>query len=93
VTDPTNVIIDINGYYATPLSLPLTGTAAAPALTFADTTTGLCSDTAGTVSIATGGTSRLTVRSDGIWNCRAAVSEKAARYSFTTWDLGTRLSD
>jgi hypothetical protein len=65
VTDATNVIVDINGYYAMPSSLPLTGTAAAPALTFADTTTGLYSDTARTVSIATGGTSRLTVRSDG----------------------------
>jgi hypothetical protein len=65
VTDSTNVVIDINGYYLLPSSLPLTGTAAAPALTFADTATGLYSDTAGTVSIATGGASRLTVRSDG----------------------------
>jgi hypothetical protein len=65
VTDPTQVIVDINGYYAPPGTLPLTGTAAAPALTFGDTTTGLYSDTAGTVSIATGGINRLTVNSDG----------------------------
>jgi hypothetical protein len=58
VTDPTHVIVDINGYYASPNSLPMTGTAVAPALTFGDMTTGLYSDTAGTVSIATGGTSR-----------------------------------
>jgi hypothetical protein len=65
VTDPTNVLIDINGYYAAPDTLPQTGTASAPALIFGDTTTGLYSDTAGTVSVATGGTNRLTVRSDG----------------------------
>jgi hypothetical protein len=65
VTDPTQVIVDINGYYAPPDTFPMIGTAAVPALTFGDTTTGLYSDTAGTVSIATGGTSRLTVRSDG----------------------------
>jgi hypothetical protein len=65
VTDPTQVVVDINGYYAPPGTLPLTGTAAAPALTFGDTTTGLYSDAAGTVSIGTEGTSRLTVRADG----------------------------
>ncbi len=45
VTDATNVIIDVNGYYAQPSSLPIAlgqGTAAAPALTFgSDPTTGL----------------------------------------------------
>jgi hypothetical protein len=65
VTDPTNILIDINGYYAPPGTLPLTGTAAVPALTFGDTTTGLYSDTPGTVSIGTGGPNRLTVRADG----------------------------
>jgi hypothetical protein len=65
VTDPTHVVIDINGYYAPPGTLPLTGTAAAPALTFGDTTTGLYSDTAGTVSIATRGVNRLTIDTNG----------------------------
>jgi len=63
--DATHVIVDINGYYAPASALLLTGTAAAPAIAFGDPMTGLYSDTSGTVSIATGGASRLTVRSDG----------------------------
>jgi hypothetical protein len=66
VTDPTNVMIDINGYYAAPATLLGNGgTAASPALAFGDTTTGLYSDSSSTVSIATGGINRMTVRADG----------------------------
>ena len=65
VTDTTQVIIDVNGYYAPQISLA-NGTAAAPSLTFAgDSTSGLYSSGAGTVSVATGGTSRLTVSPNG----------------------------
>jgi hypothetical protein len=64
-SDSTDMVIDINGFYALPSSLPLGGTAAAPAFTFGDTTTGLFSSASDTVSIATGGIERLTVTSDG----------------------------
>jgi hypothetical protein len=65
VTNTTQVIIDINGYYAPQISLA-NGTAAAPSLTFAgDNTTGLYSSGAGTVSVATAGANRLTVAANG----------------------------
>src|ERR1019366_5655966 len=65
VTNTTQVIIDINGYYAPQISLA-NGTAAAPSLTFAGaSTSGLYSSGAGTVNIATNGTNRLTVAANG----------------------------
>jgi hypothetical protein len=65
VTDMTHVVIDINGYYAPQISLA-NGTAAAPSLSFSgDSTSGLYSPGVGTVSVATGGTNRLTVASNG----------------------------
>jgi hypothetical protein len=65
VTDTTQVIIDVNGYYAAQISLA-NGTAAAPSLTFAgDNTSGLYSSSAGTVSVATAGANRLTVAANG----------------------------
>jgi hypothetical protein len=63
--EPTHLIIDINGYYVLPNAVPMTGTAAAPALTFSNTNTGLYSTATDSVSVATGGTARLTVRGDG----------------------------
>jgi hypothetical protein len=68
VTNTTDVILDINGYYAPPSSLALgAGTAAAPSLTFAgDSTSGLYSSGAGTVNVAAGGSSKLTVTSTGV---------------------------
>jgi hypothetical protein len=67
VFNNTDVIIDINGYYAPQNLITLApGNAAAPALSFAgDPTTGLFSSGAGTLNIATGGTNRLTVASSG----------------------------
>ena len=66
VTDTTQVIIDVNGYYAPQISLA-NGTAAAPSLTFAgDNTSGLYSSGAGTVNIAAGGSNMLTVSSTGV---------------------------
>ena len=65
VTDTTQVIIDVNGYYAPQISLA-NGTAAAPSLTFAgDNTSGIYSSGAGTVSVATAGANRLTVAANG----------------------------
>jgi hypothetical protein len=61
---------------------------AAAALTFGDTTTGLYSDTTGSVSIATEGTNRLTVRADGdlelqgsIWNSGVLFLRNLSRIS------------
>jgi len=65
VTNVTEVVIDINGYYVFPSATPLNGTASAPAVTFGNTSTGLFSTAANTVSIGTCGQSRLIVRSDG----------------------------
>ncbi|MGB7759921.1 MAG: tail fiber domain-containing protein [Bryobacteraceae bacterium] len=66
VEDATDVIIDVNGYYALPANLPFGGTAAAPALTFGNTTTGLYSAGAGELGIAAGGANVATVSSTGL---------------------------
>jgi hypothetical protein len=67
VNDPTDLVIDINGYYAPQSGITLTqGTAAAPSLSFVgDAGTGIYSSGTGTVNIATGGTNSLTVASNG----------------------------
>src|SRR5207248_7965019 len=63
----THLIIDINGYYASQSGITLAqGNGGAPSLSFAgDPGTGIFSSGTGFLDIATGGTSRLTVRSDG----------------------------
>ena len=68
VTNITDVILDINGYYVPPSSLALgAGTTSAPSLIFGtDTTSGLYSPSAGTVDITSGGNNILTVNSSGI---------------------------
>ncbi|MFI5338146.1 MAG: hypothetical protein ACHQ5A_15265, partial [Opitutales bacterium] len=65
--NPTDLILDINGYYAPQSGITLAqGNAGAPSLSFAgDAGTGMFSSGAGTLNFSTGGTSRLTVRSDG----------------------------
>jgi hypothetical protein len=67
VTNNTDLVIDINGYYAPQSGITLAqGTAASPSMSFAgDAGTGIFSSGTGTLSIATGGTNRLSVRSDG----------------------------
>ena len=67
VTDATHLFVDVNGYYLPPSALALgAGTGGAPALTVGDTTTGLYSTGAGTVSIATSGAERVRVNSTGL---------------------------
>jgi len=67
VTSLTNLFIDMNGYYAAPSALALGGgLVGSPALTFGDPTTGLYSTGAGTVDIATDGSSRATVSPTGL---------------------------
>ena len=65
--NPTDLIIDINGYYAPQTGVTLAqGSAAAPSLSFSsDAGTGIFSSAASTVNISTGGTNRLTVSSNG----------------------------
>jgi len=67
VSDPTDVIIDINGYYAPQAGVTLAqGSASAPSLSFSgDAGTGIYSGGAGSVSIATGGSNSLTVAANG----------------------------
>jgi hypothetical protein len=66
----TNLIIDINGYYAQQTGITLTqGTAASPSLSFSgDAGTGIYSSGAGSLDITTGGTSRLAIGPDGDLN-------------------------
>ncbi len=90
VTDATNVVIDINGYYVTQAGLPLSATARAPALTFGDPGTGLYADGAGGVGIATAGTGRLTVRLDGDLDLPGSI--RTVICFFTTAARATRLS-
>jgi hypothetical protein len=66
VEDATDVIIDTNGYYALPANLPFAGSAAAPALTFGNTTTGLYSAGTGELGIAADGANVATVSSTGL---------------------------
>jgi hypothetical protein len=63
----TDLIIDINGYYAPQSGITLTqGSAGAPSLSFdGDAGTGIFSAGAGSVDISTGGTRRLTVLPNG----------------------------
>jgi endosialidase-like protein len=66
----TNLLIDINGYYAAQSGITLAqGGAGAPSLSFSgDPGTGIFSSGAGTLNIATGGTNRLQVLSNGDLN-------------------------
>lgn len=71
----TDMVIDINGYFALSDTLPFGGTAAAPALTFGNTTTGLYSTGAGSVGIATNGVSALTVGPTGNLDLSGSITK------------------
>src|SRR6185436_20660855 len=62
----TELIIDINGYYAPQSGITLAqGAAGAPSLSFSgDPGTGVFSSGAGNLSVATGGTNRMSVASN-----------------------------
>jgi hypothetical protein len=66
-SNDADVVIDLNGYFATPTGLTLDlGSASAPSLSFAgDSGTGLFSSGAGNLNLSTGGVTRFTVRPDG----------------------------
>jgi hypothetical protein len=76
----TDLVIDINGYFALPETLPFGGTAAAPALTFGDTTTGLYSTGAGSVSIATNGVNALTIGPTGNLDLPGSITKGGALF-------------
>jgi hypothetical protein len=63
----TDLIIDINGYYASQSGITLApGTLGAPSLSFTgDPLTGMFSSAAGAIDFSTGGTTRMTLRPDG----------------------------
>jgi hypothetical protein len=71
----TDLVIDVSGYFAPPDSLPFGGTAAAPALTFGNTTTGLYSTGAGSLSIATNGVNALTVGPTGNLDLAGSITK------------------
>ena len=67
VTDATHLFVDVNGYYVAPSALALgAGAVGSPSLTLGDTTTGLYSVGAGSVSIAASGIERMRVNSAGL---------------------------
>jgi hypothetical protein len=76
----TDVVIDINGYFVMPSSLPLGGTPVAPALTFGDSTTGLFSTAPGTLSIATEGVTALTVSPNGDLDLRGSITKQGSLF-------------
>jgi hypothetical protein len=69
----THLVIDINGFYAPQSGITLAqGTAGAPSLSFTgDPGTGLFSSGAGTLNLAAGGTSRISVAANGEVNLTA----------------------
>lgn len=78
VVNPTDLVIDINGYYAPQSGITLApGSVGAPSLSFTgEADTGIYSSGAGTVNIATGGTNSVTVNSNG--NVGIGTSSPAA---------------
>jgi hypothetical protein len=78
----TDLIIDINGYYAPQSGITLAqGTATAPSMSSAgDPGTGIFSSGAGTLNIATGGTTRLSVAPSGNVAIGTTTSSTAKLY-------------
>jgi hypothetical protein len=81
----TNLIIDINGYYAPQTGITLEqGSAAAPSLSFnGNSGTGIFSSGAGTLNIATGGTNRFSIGSNGEVNSTGTFTSAG---SFNLWN-------
>jgi endosialidase-like protein len=76
----TDLIVDINGYYAPQSGITLTqGSAGTPSMSFfGDPGTGIFSSGGGTLNIATSGTNRLTVRSDGDLDLTGSIRRNGA---------------
>jgi len=82
VSNSTDVVIDINGYYAPQSGITLAqGSAGAPSLSFSgDAGTGIYSSAAGTVNIATGGTNSVTVDSHGDVDIPGSIRKNGALF-------------
>ena len=78
----TDLIIDINGYYAPQNGITLAqGSASAPSLSFmGEATTGIFSQAAGTVSIVSNGVSRFTVKSNGELDIPGSILKNGSRF-------------
>jgi hypothetical protein len=87
VTDPTDIVIDINGYYAPQTGIVVSqGSAAATAVSFSgDPGTGLFSSAPGTLNFSTGGANRLTIRSDGDVELSGSIRKNGSLFML---DLG-----
>ena len=88
VSANTDLVIDINGYYAPSTGITLTlGMASAPSLSFSgDAGTGIFSSGTGTLNFATGGTNRLTIRSDGDLDLPGSLRKNGFCF-YTIWGL------
>jgi hypothetical protein len=90
-SENTNLIIDINGYYALQSGITLgQGSAAAPSLSFSgDPGTGIFSPAAGTLNIAAGGTTRFSVASNGNVNVTGNLDVSGSETIGNTLGIGT----
>ena len=90
-SNATDLIIDINGYYAPETGLTLApGTAGAPSLSFsADVGTGIFSSGTGMLNFSSGGTSRLTVRSDGDLDISGSIRKNGTLFLHNLGNLNT----
>jgi hypothetical protein len=81
----TDIVIDINGYYALQSAITLAGgTAVAPSFTFSgDPGTGIFQSAAGFLNFATGGTNRLTIRSDGDLDLSGNIRQNGSLFLHT----------
>src|SRR5262249_11821532 len=87
----TEIIIDINGYYAPQSGLTLApGSAGTPSLGFSDDPgTGIFSPGPGTLSIVTGGNNRFAVRSDGDIELPGSIRKGGALFLHNLGSLNT----
>src|SRR5262249_38771640 len=85
VTNNTDLIIDINGYYAPQSGITLAqGAPGTPSLSFSgDPGTGIYSSGANTLNITTGGANRVTVRSDGDLDLSGNIRQGGTRLLHT----------
>ena len=92
----TDLVLDINGYYAPSTGITLAqGTASAPSLSFAGGAgTGLFSSGAGTLNFTTAGTTALTIQSNGNLNLTGNILQNGSLFlsDLGTANLGVGLS-
>ena len=85
----TDLVVDINGYFALPGTVSFGGTSNAPALTFGDQTTGLFSTAAGTLGIATGGVAAVSINAVGNLDLRGSITKGGKLFLHNLGDSNT----